>query len=736
MTIKKSTYNVTGMHCASCSALISKGLSNTKGIKEANVNYSTGKATVSFDESRLDDAAIIDIIKGRGYGAELFSGNDASSDAAHKKEIDGIRNKLILGAIFAIPAFIIGMVFMWMKIMFPYQEFILFILATPVQIIVGWDFYRGAISALRNKSANMDTLIALGTTSAYLFSVYNMLFNPSQGQYFETSAILITLVVLGKYLEALAKEKTSDAIKKLIGLSPKTATVIRNGKELKINADSVKIGDVIVVKPGEKIAVDGIVLEGYSSIDESMINGESIPVEKNKGSVVYAGTINKNGTLRFKATKVGKDTVLSQIIKLIEDAQGKKAPIQKFADTVSMYFVPIVISIALATFSVWFFVLGEGFSFALMAAVSVLVIACPCALGLATPTAIMVGTGLGAKNGILIKGGDALEASHKLKYVIFDKTGTITKGKPEVSDVICFSGNDKKHESELLAIAASLESSSEHPLADAIVNFAKKKKIALKKVSQFKAIPGQGIYGKIGEKIFLVGNLKLVGENRDINKDIKKYLETIKRLEQEGKTTMIVSDKKSILGLIAVTDDIKETSVEAISGLVSQGITVYMITGDNERTAKAIAEKAGIKNYFSEVLPSEKAKYVKKLQKNGLVAMVGDGINDAPAIAQADIGIAMSSGTDVAMESGNIVLMKNDLRDVSKSIRLSKLTIGKIKQNMFWALFYNCLGIPIAAGVLYYQYEIMLSPVIAGAAMAFSSVSVVTNSLLLKGRKL
>ena len=734
MTIRKSTYDVTGMHCASCAAMIDNGLSKTKGVKEVNVNYSTGKATVSFDDSKLDDEKVISIIIGRGYGAKLSEGNiygnTDGKENARKAELKSIRTRLIIGTAFAIPAFIIGMVFMWLDIMLPYHEFLLFILATPVQFIVGWDFYKGAWSALKNRAANMDTLIVTGTSAAYLFSVYNIIFNPSAGQYFETSAILITLVVLGKYLEAKAKDRTSDAIRKLIGLSPKTATIIRNKKEMTINVDEVVPGDIIIVKPGEKIPVDGIVTEGNSSIDESMINGESIPVEKSKGSIVFAGTMNKHGTLRFRATKVGKDTVLSQIIKLIEDAQGKKAPIQKFADTVSMYFVPAVILIAIATFSIWFFLLGEGFSFALMTAVSVLVIACPCALGLATPTAIMVGTGLGAKNGILIKGGDALEISHKLKYVIFDKTGTITKGKPEVVDAVAV---DRTTVKELISVAASLESTSEHPLADAILSYAKAKKIQLKKTMEFKAIPGFGIHAKINGKEYLLGNQKLMKRN---GIRFSKYLEMINSSEEMGKTVILVSDKKKLLGYICIMDDIKETSVEAINGLKRQGISVYMITGDNERTAKAIAARAGIDNYFAEVLPEDKAKHVKALQKKGLVAMVGDGINDAPAIAQADIGIAMSSGTDVAMESGSIVLMRNDLRDVAKSIRLSRLTIGKIKQNMFWALFYNCLGIPVAAGILYLQFGILLSPIIAGAAMAFSSVSVVSNSLLLKGKKL
>jgi Cu+-exporting ATPase len=626
--------------------------------------------------------------------------------------------------IFAIPAFIFGMVFMWAGIMIPYNDYILWALATPVQFIVGWQFYKGTWSALKNKSANMDSLIALGTSAAYFFSVYLVLFHPGSGQYFETSAILITLVIMGKYFEAIAKGRTSEAIKKLMQLTPKTAMVKRNGEFVSVPVENVKVGDIIMVKPGERIPVDGIIIEGSSSVDESMVTGESIPIEKKKGSEVLSATINKNGSFTFKATKVGANTTLSRIIKLIEEAQGQKAPIQRFADTVSKYFVPIVILISIFTFITWFFIFSAELSFALIASVAVLVIACPCSLGLATPTAIMVGSGKGAQNGILIKGGEALETAHKLDYVILDKTGTITKGKPEVTDIVTFSG-------DVLKIAASLEKASEHPLADAIVK--KAGSTVLDKVSGFTAVPGHGVSGTINSQKYLLGNKKLM----QINKiDVSTHLNKISELESQGKTVMILSDTKTILGFISVADTLRKTSKQAVQEIKDLGAEVYMITGDNELTAKAIASGVGITNVFAEVLPKDKLGYVKKLQEKGKVAMVGDGINDAPALAQADIGIALGSGTDVAMETGNIVLMQDDLLDVPNSIRLSQSTMKKIKQNMFWALFYNTLGIPIAAGVLYPFTGWLLSPIIAGAAMAFSSVSVVTNSLLLKRLKL
>ncbi|MCF7871645.1 heavy metal translocating P-type ATPase [Candidatus Woesearchaeota archaeon] len=725
--MKKIDLDVKGMHCASCATLIQRGFSKKDGVKLANVNYSTAKATVEFDDSLLNENDLINIVKSKGYDASLSKGLE-DPKKQHIKEMNRLKNKLLISLIFAIPAFIIGMVFMWLKIMIPFEEYVLWLLATPIQFYIGAEFYKGAWSALKNKNANMDSLIALGTSAAYFYSVYLVLFVTDGGQYFETSAILITLVILGKYLEARAKGKTSDAISKLMNLSPKTARVLRKNREIIVSVDDVVLKDIILVRPGEKIPVDGKIISGNTSVDESMITGESVPIDKAKGDKVFGGTINKHGSFRFKATKIGKDTTLSHIIKLVEDAQGRKAPIQRFADSISSYFVPVVIVIAIVTFFIWL-LSGQGLSFAILTGVSVLVIACPCALGLATPTSIMVGTGLGARRGILIKGGDALETAHKINYVVFDKTGTITKGVPEVTDF-----KSELKDGEFLTILGSIENESEHPLAESIVRFAKHKKIKFKRISGFKAVPGHGVEAFVGKKKYFAGNMKLMNKQK-IN--VSKYKSEINKLESEGKTVMVLADKK-VLGIIAVADTIRETSKKAILRLHKMGIKTFMMTGDNKRTAKAIAAQAGIKNVFAEVLPEDKASYVKKLQKKGKykVAMIGDGINDAPAIAQADIGIAMGSGTDVAMETGDIVLMKDDPLAVPSALRLSKLTMNKIKQNMFWALFYNVLGIPIAAGVLYTSTGWLLSPIIAGAAMAMSSVSVLTNSLLLKYKKL
>ncbi|MFH1073365.1 MAG: heavy metal translocating P-type ATPase [Nanoarchaeota archaeon] len=722
--MKETNLQITKMHCASCASLVQRSLQKTPGVQEANVNYSTATAFVMHDDT-ITEAALIVAVEKRGYGALPSQGNDfAAMEERQIKERVRLKKLFTFSLLFTIPAFLIGMVFMWLSIDIPYKQYILFALATPVQFIVGKQFYQGAGVALKNKTANMDTLIAIGTSAAYLYSVYLVFIAGMMEQYFEISAILITLVILGKYLEERAKGKTSDAIRKLMGLSPKTALVLRKGREQRVPIDDVLVGDSIIVKPGEKIPVDGIVLSGLSSVDESMLTGESIPVEKKKGDTVFGATINKNGSFAFKATKVGKDTTLAHIIKLIQEAQGRKAPIQKFADVISAYFVPIVIGLALLTFGLWYFAFGKTFSFAMLTAVAVVVIACPCALGLATPTAIMVGTGKGARHGILIKGGDALETAHRLRCVLFDKTGTITNGRPEVTDLIAFKGT----EDSVLSLAASLEKQSEHALAEAILQKAKE---PYKKVVGFSAIPGHGVTGKIDGEAYHFGNRKLMAQRRVKLNAVQQ--KKVRELEEQGKTVMILADTHA-LGLIAVADTIKETSKEAISQLQEMGLGVYLITGDNERTGKAISAQAGIpaSNVFSEVLPQDKAAYVKRLQAKGKVAMVGDGINDAPALAQADIGIAMGSGTDVAMETGNVILMHNDLLDVPRAIRLSKQTMGKIKQNLFWALFYNVALIPLAAGALYPSTGWLLSPVLAGVAMALSSVNVVTNSLLLK----
>lgn len=725
--MKKTTLKISGMHCQSCVMLIDKELNRTKGIKSTVVNLATEKAGVEYDPKVLNEDKIIDIVKKTGYGAELDVSKDFS-DVNKEKEIENLKFRLIFSLSLSIPTFIIAMIIP--DLFQPYTNIILWALATPIQFNIGSQFYKGAFAALKNKAFNMDTLIALGTSAAYFYSVYVVLFDPSGHQYFESASVLITLVILGKYLEARAKGKTSEAIKKLIGLSPKIAAVIRKGKEVRIPVDEVVVGDIVLVKPGEKIPVDGVIVDGYSSVDESMVTGESIPIEKRKGDNVIGATINKHGSFTFKATKIGSDTTLSQIIKLVENAQTSKAPIQRFADVISSYFVPLVLLISLLTFVSWYSIFNAEFSFAMITTVSVLVIACPCALGLATPTSIMVGTGKGAQKGILIKGGEALETAHKLKYMIFDKTGTITKGEPEVTGIKSFSGHSEK---EILKIAASVEKKSEHPLADAVVNDAKQKKLRLEDTENFKSIPGHGVVAKLSGKNYYMGNLKLM---KDYNIDTLSVKPEIIDLENMGQTVMVLAENKKIIGLISVSDTIKETSAEAVRRLKKMGIEVYMITGDNERTAKAIAEKAEIENVFAGVLPEDKVDYVKKLQKSGKVGMVGDGINDAPALAQANIGIAMGSGTDVAMETGDIVLMRNDLLDVPRAIKLSKLTMNKIRQNMFWALIYNTLGIPIAAGVLFPFTGWLLNPMIAGAAMAFSSVSVVTNSLLLRMKRL
>lgn len=727
MTTKKINLSIGGMHCAACATTIERALNKTEGVKNANVNLTTERATVDYDPEIVGIDKLIGAVKNKGYTATITAEKiDIKAEELKKiREVTRIRNLFLISLAFSAPALIISMF-----LTIPYKPVILFALSTPVQFLVGAGFYKGAWNALKNKTSNMDTLIAVGTSAAYFYSLYLMItVGMGAETYFEISAVLITLVMMGKYLEARAKGKTSEAIKKLMKLAPKTARVIRNGKEINVKVDDIKVGDIIIVKPGERIPVDGIITAGDSSINESMITGESIPVEKKKGDNVIGGTINKHGSFRFKATKVGAETTLAHIIKLIEDAQGQKAPIQRFADKVSAYFVPIVIITALITFVTWYGIVHSTLSFSLLAAVAVLVIACPCALGLATPTAIMVGTGKGAENGVLIKGGESLETAHKLNAIIFDKTGTITRGEPEVTDIIKF---DKTSEKEILKIAASIEKNSEHPLADAIVEKGKHENIKFEKITKFKAIPGKGITGYMGKKRILFGNTKLMKEHKINVKE-----DAVRRLEDEGKTAMILSVNKKALGIISVADTIKKETPGAIKELKKMKLDLYMITGDNERTAKAIAKKAGIDKVFADVMPEDKANYVKMLQKkNKKVAMVGDGINDAPAIAQADIGIAMGSGTDVALETGNVVLMKNELGDIVKAIKLSRFTMKKIRQNMFWALFYNILGIPIAAGILYPFTGWLLSPMIAGGAMALSSVSVVSNSLLLKYKKL
>lgn len=743
---KRVHLSLDGMHCASCASIIERALKKVPGVKAANVNYAAEKASVVFDESQSPLQKLIDTVKKAGYGASVFS--DTDPDAERKKRehtISGYLQKFLFSMILSIPMlyFMFLDFFKWLPgggIVNPYIGIISLILTIPVQFYAGAGFYKGFWSSLKMKTFNMDSLIAIGTSTAFFYSLSNFLIYAFTNNsviglngakiadlYFETAAFLITFVLLGKWLEAKAKGKTSDAIKKLMGLQAKTARVIRNGITKDIPIDEVVRGDIIMVRPGEKVPVDGNITKGSSSVDESMVTGESIPVDKGVGDSVIGATINKTGTFEFEATRVGSETTLSQIIRLIEEAQGSKAPIQAFADRISSWFVPAVIGIAILTFIIWFFVLKATLAFSLLAFVAVIVIACPCALGLATPTAIMVGTGKGAENGILIKGGEPLEAAQNIKAIIFDKTGTLTKGKPEVTDVVSFG---KLDEDETLTLAASLEKLSEHSLAEAIYSHAEEEGLALAEVLAFNAIPGHGVIGKIESIEYFLGNRKLISEYAKL--DISKIERKISKLEEKGKTVMILASKEEIVGFIAVADQVKETSKEAVARLKQMGIEVYMVTGDNARTAKAIAEQVGITNVLAEVLPEDKALEVKKLQELGKkVAMVGDGINDAPALAQADLGIAMGSGTDVAMETGSIVIIKNDLRDVVSALELSRETMKKIRQNMFFALFYNIIGIPIAAR-LFIGIGLVLKPELAGLSMALSSVSVVTNSLLLK----
>ena len=715
MEKKRVQLVIKGMHCANCAGTITKKLLKTKGVTRAEVNFATEKAVVEFDG--ITENAIISSIEQAGYKADL------DSKKPPKNEANNMKKMLFFSLLLAVPALLISMFVMEL----PYKGWLLLALATPVQFIAGYSFYEGAWSALKNRTSNMDTLIAIGTSVAYFYSVFVLLSDPMGELYFEVAAVLIALVILGKYLEANAKGKTSEAISKLIRLSPKKAHIIRNGKEITISVDDVRVGDIIIVKPGEKIPVDGIIVSGSSSVDESMITGESLPVGKKVGDMVVGATINKFGTFNFKALRIGADTTLSKIIKMVEEAQGSRAPIQRFADRISSVFVPVVIMLSIATFAAWYFLFGATFSFALVAAVAVVVIACPCALGLATPTAIIVGTGKGAQHGILIRNGEILETASKVNAIIFDKTGTITKGEPNVTDIIAH--DDKA----LLKIAASLEKKSEHPLAQAILKKAKEMHIQLANVTHFRAVAGYGIEGHLGNKKVLLGNIGLMKKNR-----IKISTSSVKEmqaLENDGKTVVLLAENKIVTGMIAIADVVRDSSKEAIGKLKTMGIDIYMITGDNERTAKAIAKQVGIEHVFSEVRPDEKAGYVRKLQKKFKVAMVGDGINDAPALAQADVGIAMGSGTDIAMETGGIILMKNDLCDVPTALKLSRMTLSKVKQNMFFSLIYNMLGIPVAAGALY-TFGILLSPIIAGGAMAMSSVSVVSNSLLLKMKKI
>jgi P-type Cu+ transporter len=732
---EKVELDLIGMTCAACAARIEKGLNKLDGVNKATVNFALETASVEFNPSQITIQEMTKGVEKLGYEAKVKQETTGESVDHRVKEMGKQKGKFLFSLILAFPLLwamvnhfeFTSFIYLPDMLMNPWVQLAL---ATPVQFIVGKQFYVGAFKALRNGSANMDVLVALGTSAAYFYSLYIILSAIGSGQmmfdlYFETSAVLITLILLGKLFEARAKGRSSDAIKKLMGLQAKTATVVRDGKELEVALEEVVVGDIILVKPGEKVPVDGEIIEGRSALDESMLTGESVPVDKTIGDQVIGATINKNGFLKIKATKVGRDTALAQIIKVVEEAQGSKAPIQRLADQISGIFVPIVVGIAVITFLVWFFFVSPGnFAEALEKMIAVLVIACPCALGLATPTSIMAGSGRAAEAGILFKGGEHLERTHRITTVVLDKTGTVTNGKPELTDVIVTADFE---ETTFLQLVGTAEKQSEHPLAEAIVNGIKERGIDLLAAEEFEAIPGYGIRATVDGKEVLIGTRKLMNKYAVTFQSAENKMEA---LEENGKTAMLVAIDHHFAGIVAVADTIKETSKAAIRKLKDMGLEVIMMTGDNARTAKAIADEVGVDAVVAEVLPEGKADEVKKLQNQGKrVAMVGDGINDAPALAIADIGMAIGTGTDVAMEAADITLMRGDLNSIADAIDMSKKTIRNIKQNLFWAFGYNTLGIPVAAFGF-------LAPWLAGAAMAFSSVSVVLNALRLQRVKI
>ncbi|MCA1035361.1 heavy metal translocating P-type ATPase [Bacillus infantis] len=734
VVIEKAELAITGMTCAACSARIEKGLKKMDGISDANVNLALERADVVYNPSAVSPADLIKRVEKLGYGAALRTEEVAGEEQDHReREIERQKGKFTFALILSLPLLwaMAGHFsftsFLYVPEMFM-NPWVQLALAAPVQFFIGRQFYTGAYKALRNGSANMDVLVALGTSAAFFYSLYLSIKSIGSGGhsvnlYFETSAVLITLIILGKLFEAKAKGRSSEAIKKLMNLQAKTARVIRNGEEIEIPLESVMPGDILAVKPGEKIPADGMILEGRTAVDESMITGESVPADKEPGDSVIGATINKNGFIKVQAAKVGKDTALAQIIKVVEDAQGSKAPIQRLADKISGIFVPIVVGIAAVVFLIWYLWADPGnFAEALEKLIAVLVIACPCALGLATPTSIMAGSGRAAEYGILFKGGEHLERTHRITTVVLDKTGTITNGKPLLTDVLT-----EMDETEFLAMAGAAEKQSEHPLAEAITAGIKARNIIMKEAEEFEAIPGYGIKAVVAGKKLLIGTRRLLGADSIDFSPAEADLET---LESQGKTAMLAAIDGHFAGIIAVADTIKDTSAEAIARLKEMGLEVIMMTGDNKATAEAIGREAGVDAVISEVLPEGKAEEVKRLQKQGkIVAMVGDGINDAPALAVADIGMAIGTGTDVAMEAADITLIRGDLRSISDAIYMSRKTISNIRQNLFWAFGYNTLGIPFAALGL-------LAPWLAGAAMAFSSVSVVLNALRLQRVKL
>ena len=740
---------IDGMHCASCANLIERELHKVGGVEKASVNFTAEKAYVIHD-TNTDSDALIAAVHNAGYTAMDMSDDEHAhmEHSMHDHSIKNLKSKIVASILLSLPMLYFMLFDFFTSLtgameLSPYVGIASLILSTPVQFIIGRDFYKGTWSGLRMRTFNMDSLVAIGTSAAYFYSLFVFLSyaisNQSligtdgkaiSGLYFETAAFLITFVLVGKLLEARAKHSASDAMKNLMNLKATSARVVRDGETLDIPIEQVVIGDIILVRPGEKIPVDGSIVSGSSSVDESMVTGESIPVEKNPGDTVIGATINTTGSFEFAATHVGSGTTLARIIKLVEDAQGSKAPIQTFADRVSAWFVPVVLIIAALAFVVWFFFLGANLTEALMTFTTVVVIACPCALGLATPTALMVGTGMAAQNGILIKGGEPLEQARKITAIVFDKTGTLTVGKPSVTDIVATGSMSEKN---ILMIVASLERSSEHPLADAIYRYSQTHNIKLRRVESFQALSGVGVQGKIGNDQYYLGNRSLMqSKNITLAGNIDA---TLQALENDGKTAVLLATDSSVIGIIAVADTIKDTSRSAVTALKNMGVETWMITGDNARTAQVIAKKLGITHVLAEVKPEGKSDAIKRLQDQGkIVAMVGDGINDAPALARANLGIAMGNGTDVAMETGGIVIIKNDLRDVVSALAISKSTVDKIYQNLFFALVYNVIGIPIAAHVFAFA-GLVLKPELAGMAMALSSVSVVLNSLLLRTEK-
>ncbi len=736
--INELTLSISGMTCAVCAQTIEEVVGELDGVLSATVNLVTERLSVRYDPQKVRVAQIKKAVQDAGYEVLEAQTLDVEREM-RERETSRQRALLVLSLSLAVPTMLVMLLMdftdLWHHFLMEWGNLIMFALATPVQFIAGYQFYIGAYKAMRNRSANMDTLIAVGTSAAYFYSVAVMFFPglvTLEHVYFDSSAMIIALILFGKYLEAKAKGSTSEAIKRLMGLQARTARIMRDGQEVEVSTDELDVGDVMIIRPGEKVPTDAVVLEGRSSVDESIITGESIPVSKEEGSALIGATINKNGLLKARATKVGKDTALAQIVKLVEDAQVSKAPVQRVADRVAAVFVPAVITIALSAFLIWFFVGVDAFEvtepafpFSLTIFITVLVIACPCALGLATPTAIMVGTGKGAENGILIKGGESLEIAGRVQTVVFDKTGTLTKGEPEVVEVLSFDTCP-----DMMAMVASVEVGSEHPLGEAIVRRARNDGAPLGEVQGFESLAGKGVRGTVNGRQVVVGNRPLM---QDLEVHLGDREKEITSLEERGMTAVLVLIDGRLCGAVGIADVLKPTAKEAVQALKGMGVEVVMLTGDNRRTARAIADQLGIEKVLAEVLPGDKAREVARLQKEGrVVAMVGDGINDAPALAQADVGLAIGSGTDVAVEAGDIVLIKDDPRDVVAAMQLSRRTMRKIRQNLFWAFGYNTAGIPVAAGVLYPFFGILLSPIIAAAAMAFSSVSVVSNAALLK----